>query len=191
MEARLEYLVDDANDQPISKIKPECPYKADWIRNRGDNPCFKALRELYDETYSSYKGKSKTKNHSQSTTRLGAISKNQGTNQRQMQNKQIHNTLKNTGGHTEVSQGQAELDIDTPVAVNIKPTEVLRIFDEVLKLGLEASQLQQVNLVWEQLGKISNQQNPALKPVLLMDVFKKTLHQSIWGLAIFNPNRQW
>ena len=72
-------------------------------------------------------------------------------------------------------QGQAELDIDMPFAINIKPTEVVRICDAVLKLGLEASSLQMVKLVWEQLKKISNQQNPALQTIQLMDVFKPSI----------------
>ena len=33
MKHRLIYLVDDANYDPISKIKPVCPYEANWIRN--------------------------------------------------------------------------------------------------------------------------------------------------------------
>ena len=58
MKHRLQYLIEDAQNDPMSKITPVCPYEANWIRNQGNNPGFKAWREKYDETCSSYKGNS-------------------------------------------------------------------------------------------------------------------------------------
>ena len=68
MEAQLEHLIGLANDQPIVKITPACPYDAYWFRNRGDNPGFKVWRETYDETYSSGQGKNKSKKVSQNSS---------------------------------------------------------------------------------------------------------------------------
>ena len=60
MKHRLAHLVEDAENDPIAKIKPDCPYEAGWVRNQGNNPGFRAWREQYDETYSAYKGNAKT-----------------------------------------------------------------------------------------------------------------------------------
>ena len=171
MQARLDYLIAEANDQTIVKITPPCPYKASWIRNRGDNSGFRTWREMYDETLSSHKGKSKIKKVSQNSSGLGAVSKTTGTNQGLTQTK---TTSQNTKGCTDDQQGQAELDFDLPYAVNIKPTEVLRICSEVLKMGLEATTLQRVKLVWEQLKNLSLT-NPVHKPALLQSVKSSTI----------------
>ena len=61
MKAILEYLISLANDQPIAKINPECPFEAYWFRNRADTQGFKNWRLKYDDTYSS--GKYKTMSH--------------------------------------------------------------------------------------------------------------------------------
>ena len=127
MEAWLDFLIKEANYQPIVKIKPKCPFKSYWLRNRADNPGFKAWRELYDETYSSGKGKNKTKEVSQNTSGLGAIPKTGTDNvQNHPQIKVTQNqTSKNSGDNIVDPKVHAEFDMDAPVAVNIKPTKVL------------------------------------------------------------------
>ena len=57
-----------------------------------------------------------------------------------------------------------------PIAVNIRPSEVLKICNDVLKLGLEATTLQRACLVREQLKKLYRAINPAKHPISLMDI---------------------
>ena len=179
MKHRLSHLVEDAENDPMSKIQPACPYEASWIRNRGNNPGFKAWREKYDETCSSYKGNAKT-----GSCKSLSTGDPKGTNVRQnpTQFQKGKNITKNSGGSNYNPSEQAESGLNAPIAVSITPNKVLGIIDEVFKLGLEAPRLQRLKLIREQLGKLKNS-----RPIPLMDV--KTNPATITSGALTSHNQ--
>ena len=165
MKHRLAYLIELAENDPMAKIRPECIYEAQWFRNRSNNQGFKAWREEYDETYSSYKGKNKTGGCTNSETGNGTKPKTPKT-----QKGKTYNVNQNFGGNNHNLQGLREPDLDAPVVVNIRPSDVLKMVDEVMKLGFETSTRQQrLKTARDQLGKlntyipvpISGVQNPS------------------------------
>ena len=143
-----------------------------WFRNRADAQVFKNWRLIYDETFSSGKSKSMYHKSSGCTANTGAIPKTGTSNQQTTIPQKVTKitTSKNSGVNTVNPTVHTEVNRVAPLAIDIRPSEVLRICNEVLKMGFEASTLQRADFVREQLEKLSRSKNPANKPIPLMDV---------------------